>query len=93
MPKMKLKSAGILWVVILCLLFFYVYQRIQILRIGYSIRDVDRQTAALQKENGFLNLKITELESPERIAAQVKKMGLDLMPPAEKQIVRVKNKL
>lgn len=90
MAKVNISNTTIAAGVILFLLFFYVYQRIQIFRTGYKIRTVERAAAAELKDNSFLNLRISELVSPERISEEVKRLGLDLMPPKEKQIIRVK---
>lgn len=90
MPKKYLSNAGAAVIIILSLSFFYVYQRVQILRLGYKIRDVEKKTGILKEENSVLRFKISQLISPENIAKEVKKLGLDLGPPKEKQIIRVK---
>lgn len=84
------KQTGVVVAIILLLLFFYVYQRIQIFRIGYRIRNIEKQLGGVEKDNSFLELKITSLMSPDRIASEVKRLGLDLVPPKEKQIIRIK---
>lgn len=84
------KRTGVIVTIILLLLFFYVYQRIQIFRLGYKIRDVEKKLGVFEKDNAFLQLKISGLMSPEHIAREVKRLGLGLVPPKEKQIVRVK---
>lgn len=90
MAKPNMPNTGIVVTIILVLLFFYVYQRVQIFRLGYKIRNIDKQVEALEKDNLFLQLKISSLVSPERISAEVKRLGLDLVPPKERQVVRVK---
>jgi len=90
MSKPNISHLGVVVAVVLFLSFFYVYQKIQILRVGYKIREVEKKTAGFQKDNSFLRLKISSLESPERIAKEVEKLGLDLVPPKEKQILRMK---
>lgn len=83
-------NTSVVLTIILLLLFFYVYQRIQIFRLGYKIRNVEKQLTVLEKDNSFLQLKISSLISPEHISAEVKRLGLDLVLPKEKQIIRVK---
>lgn len=83
-------ETGVIAGIILLLLFFYVYQRIQIFRFGYNIRSIEKQLGVLEKDNSFLQLKISSLMSPDHIASEVKRLGLDLVPPKEKQIIRVK---
>lgn len=90
MPQKTLSRAGIIVVVFVLLLFFYVYQKIQILRLGYKVRTVERKIGALEEENSILQLNISRLISPERITAEVRKLGIELVPPKEKQIIRVK---
>lgn len=84
------RETGVIMAIILLLLFFYVYQRVQIFRLGYNIKSIEKQLGVLEKDNSFLQLKISSLVSPEHIASEVKRLGLELAPPKEKQIVRVK---
>lgn len=84
------RETGVIMAIILLLLFFYVYQRVQIFRLGYNIKSIEKQLGVLEKDNSFLQLKISSLVSPEHIASEVKRLGLGLAPPKEKQIVRVK---
>jgi cell division protein FtsL len=90
MPRKNVSRASVLVSLIVGLLFFYVYQKVQLLRIGYKIRSAEKAIAILQKDNSILQFKISGLLSPDRIAEEVKKLGIDLIPPKEKQIVRVK---
>lgn len=90
MAKNEIKDVSIIITVVLALLFFYVYQRIQILRIGYRIKDVDSRIMLLSKENSLLKVEVSRLLSPDRIAGEVNRLGLDLIPPKEKQIIRIK---
>lgn len=75
---------------IVAVAFLYVWQRIQIFRIGYKIREHDKRILVLREENSRLQLKISGLTSPREIKKKVEEMELDLVPPKEKQIVRVK---
>lgn len=84
------REMGVIAAIVLLLLFFYVYHRIQIFRLGYNIRSIEKQLGVLEKDNSFLQLKISSLMSPNHIASEVKRLGLDLVPPKEKQIIRVK---
>lgn len=85
-----LPRAGIVVAIILVVSFLYVWQRIQIFRLGYKIRSTEKRLQELQEENVVLQFNISRLESPQNIERQVKRLGLDLSPPKEKQIVRVK---
>lgn len=90
MPKREISNTTILLAMTIMLLFFYVYQRIQIFRLGYRIRSAEKKSLEIEKENLFLSLKISGLVSPERIQEEIKRKGLDLVPPREGQIVRIK---
>lgn len=90
MAKANISSTGVIVGLILILLFFYVYQRIQIFRLGYNVRNVERRWKAIEKENTFLQLKVTTLVNPEHIASEVRRLGLDLEPPKKRQIVRIR---
>lgn len=88
--KTKISDTGIILSIVIVLLFLYVYQKVQIFRLGYKIRNVDKQIKALEKDNSFLQLEVYRLLSPAHISAEVSRLGLGLMPPKEKQIIRVK---
>lgn len=90
MPKTNVSNTTIIAGVVIILLFFYVYQRIQIFRLGYKIRNIEKQSFAFEEDNSFLNLKISGLISPEHIAKEIKRLGLELVSPKGKQIIRVK---
>lgn len=90
MGKTNIPYTTIFLTLFLILLFFYVYQRIQIFRLGYKIRSIEKKIGAVEKDNSFLQVKISGLVSPEHIEMEVKRLGLDLAPPKEKQIIRVK---
>jgi cell division protein FtsL len=90
MAKETVSRFGLVIGAVVLLLFFYVYQRIQILRLGYKVRDVEKKITEKEKENASLKLEIVKLTSPEHIAAEVKRLNLGLEPPKEKQIIRAK---
>lgn len=88
--KTKVSDTGIILSIVIVLLFIYVYQRVQIFRLGYKIRDIDKQIKALEKDNSFLHLEVYRMLSPAHISAEVNRLGLMLAPPKEKQIRRIK---
>lgn len=87
----KISDTGIILSIIISLLFIYVYQKVQIFRMGYKIRDIDKQIKALEKDNSFLQLEVYRMLSPAHISAEVNRLGLGLVPPKEKQIRRMKD--
>lgn len=91
MPKSNnLPRAGIVIAIILAISFLYVWQRIQIFRLGYKIRIAEKNLDRLQEENTVFGLQISTLVSPQNIKREVEKLGLNLRPPKEKQVIRVR---
>lgn len=82
--------AGIIITVILIVSFLYVWQEIQIFRLGYKIRSSEKKLYELQEENTVQQLNISTLVSPQNIKKEVDRLGLNLSPPKEKQIIRIK---
>ncbi|MCH7505188.1 septum formation initiator family protein [PVC group bacterium] len=58
-------------------LFFYTYEQIQILRMGYAITEKEKKLRDLRQENMELLIKNSRLKSPKRIETISKeKLGL-----------------
>lgn len=88
--NIPLPRLAIIIAIILIVSFLYVWQRIQIFHLGYKIKSAEKRLSKLQEENTVFQLKISSLQSPQNIKKEVKRLGLDLGPPKERQIVRVK---
>ncbi len=69
-----------------CLL--YVGVKIDVWRLGYAIEDLETQRGALKKQQEDLQVRLSELTDPQRIAQRAQKQ-LGLMVPQEGQIVMV----
>jgi cell division protein FtsL len=69
-----------------CLL--YVGVKIDMWRLGYAIEDLETQRAALKKQQEGLQVRLSELTDPQRVAQRAQSQ-LGLMVPQEGQIVMV----
>lgn len=69
-----------------CLL--YVGIKIDMWRLGYAIEELENQRAALKKQQEGLQVRLSELTDPQRIAHRAQKQ-LGLIVPQEGQIVMV----
>lgn len=65
----------------------YVWQHTQIVRIGLRIREKELRLKKLTKETKKIELKIAMLTSPYKIEKELKKRGLEMVVPNNKQIV------
>ena len=84
-PKMS-----IIMVLLLGIAFLYVWQRIQVFRLGYKMRNTEKCLNLLNEENTLLQLGISRIVSPQNIKAKTEKLGLKLNPPEKKQVIRIK---
>ena len=60
---------------------FAVQQRVQATRHGYMVQHLEEERRLLLNENRRLNCEIAALTRPDRIAAEVRRLGLDLVDP------------
>lgn len=73
---------------IIGLLLLFVWERVDIVRVGYRIEQLKTQQVALQREQDELRVKVSALTAPERIArAATEKLGM--LPPQPGQVVMV----
>ena len=78
----SLTTGGVLVVVVL----FSVWQKVELLQHGYRIQDLQQEHAAEVEINRRLRLEIETLRAPERIASVAKKLNL-VAPPRDQAIV------
>jgi len=69
----------------LCLVFVFVWERVDMVRLGYSIERLKTQKTLLERERDQLQVKFSALTAPERIA-KVATDKLGLFPPQQGQI-------
>ncbi len=81
-----------------CLLYFffsltiiliYVWQRNELLRIGYDIREREKENLEFIEEKKVLELELSNLRSPQRIEA-ISKDKLGLTSPSLSQFFEIK---
>lgn len=72
-------------VVGMCLVFVFVWERVDVVRLGYSIERLKAQKTLLERERDQLQVKFSSLTAPERIA-RVATDKLGLFPPQQGQV-------
>lgn len=73
----------------LCLVFVFVWERVDIVRLGYQIERLKTQKILLEREHDQLKVKFSALTAPERIA-KVATEKLGLIPPQQGQVFMVR---
>lgn len=69
----------------LCLVFVFVWERVDVVRLGYSIERLKTQKTLLERERDQLQVRVSALTAPERIA-RVATDKLGLLPPQQGQL-------
>jgi cell division protein FtsL len=73
---------------IIGVLLLFVWERVDIVRVGYRIEQLKTQKIVLQREQDELRVKVSALTAPDRIAkAATEKLGM--IPPQSGQVVMV----
>jgi cell division protein FtsL len=76
--------------VILSLLLLYVWERMDVVRVGYRIEQLKTKKAALERDRDELQVKVSKLMAPERIAkAATEKLGMIAPQPGQVRLVRL----
>ena len=68
----------------------YVWQHVQLVRTGYTIKKIEREVAEWQKTNEALRLENERLKNPQRIEHLLAQNNLGLVFPQAKDIVRLR---
>src|SRR5512135_2486444 len=65
------KKAGVYSVILLsaAFLLFYVWQRVQVISIGYQIEELKKEKDSLARTNRNLTIEAASLTSPDRVEA------------------------
>lgn len=73
----------------LFLLLLCVWERVDVVRVGYQIEQLKKQKVQLQRERDELRVKVSSMTAPERIArTATEKLGMG--PPEQGQVVLVR---
>lgn len=70
------------------LVFVFVWERVDVVRVGYQIERSKSQKVLLERERDQLQVKFSSLMAPERIA-KVATEKLGLVPPQQGQVLMV----
>jgi len=69
-------------------LLFYVWGKVDVVRLGYELDALLKKKAALTQEHDRLQARLSQLTAPERIASEASdKLGM--RPPGVRQVVLV----
>jgi cell division protein FtsL len=75
----------------LCLVFVFVWERVDVVRIGYQIERLKRDKTVLERQRDELRVKFSTLSASDRIAKlATEKLGMSL--PQQGQIIVVQSK-
>jgi cell division protein FtsL len=72
----------------LCLVFVFVWERVDIVRVGYQIERLKVEKVKLERERDRLRVKFSTLTAPDRIA-KVATEQLGMTPPQNGQVIVV----
>ncbi|HEX7766202.1 MAG TPA: cell division protein FtsL [Nitrospira sp.] len=85
--KMLAVTAG------LCLVFVFVWERVDMVRLGYQVERLKHEKVMLERERDELKVKFSALSSPDRIAkVATEKFGMSLPQPGQVVMVQSKTK-
>jgi cell division protein FtsL len=86
-----IKRLGVFSIVFLVVAFsmVYVWQRVQVIKVGYEIEALKKEKAELLRENNDLQIEQSTLTSPERIES-IADTDIGMHVPVSGQIVMVK---
>ncbi len=75
----------------LCLVFVFVWERVDMVRVGYQIERLKRDKTMLERQRDELRVKFSTLSASDRIAKlATEKLGMS--PPQQGQIIVVQSR-
>jgi cell division protein FtsL len=75
----------------LCLVFVFVWERVDIVRVGYQIERLKHEKVMIERERDQLRIKYSALSAPDRIA-KVATERLGMAPPQNGQVIVVQSR-
>ena len=72
----------------LCLVFLFVWERVDIVRVGYHVERLKVEKSRLERERDQLRVKLSALSAPDRIARMATEQ-LGMVPPQKGQVIMV----
>jgi cell division protein FtsL len=70
---------------VISVLLLYVWERVDVVQVGYHIEQLKSKKIALERERDELRLKVSTFTSPDRIA-KVATEKLGMLPPQQGQV-------
>ncbi|HWF60001.1 MAG TPA: cell division protein FtsL [Nitrospira sp.] len=75
----------------LCLVFVFVWERVDVVRIGYQIERLKRDKTVLERQRDELRVKFSALSASDRVAKlATEKLGMSL--PQQGQVIMVRSR-
>jgi cell division protein FtsL len=75
----------------LCLIFVFVWERVDVVRVGYHIERLKREKTVLERQRDELRVKVSALSASDRIAKlATEKLGMS--SPQQGQIIVVQSR-
>lgn len=75
----------------LCLVFLFVWERVDIVRVGYRVERLKVEKTKLERERDQLRVKVSSLSAPDRIA-KVATEQLGMVLPQKGQVIIVQSR-
>jgi cell division protein FtsL len=72
----------------LCLVFLFVWERVDMVRVGYQVERLKQEKTVLERERDQLRIKVSTLSAPDRVA-KVATERLGMVPPQRGQVIVV----
>ncbi|HLB25107.1 MAG TPA: cell division protein FtsL [Nitrospirota bacterium] len=85
----KKYGAAFLVLCVVAFSMFYVWQRVQVVKLGYEIESLKKERDALVRKNKGLLIETATLTSPERVE-EIATGNIGMRAPGDEQIVMVK---
>ena len=93
--KKRVKFARGAWVgrlvfvsiAVACLALWYVWVKVQMVDLGYQMRDLEKKLTNTKKENQVLRMKISQMKSPKNIEAMIRAKDMNLTATKNSQVI------
>lgn len=84
------RAGGLVVGLMVCsFLIIFVWQRVNVMRVGYDVETLKKEKASLEKTREMLRIEVATLTSPERLE-RIATTSLGMKVPDECQVVLVK---
>lgn len=74
----------------LCLVFLFVWERVDMVRVGYQVERLKQEKTILERERDQLRIKVSALSAPDRVA-KIATERLGMAPPQRGQVIVVRD--